>query len=39
LADVPEDVWRNIRLEDFFGVGAGAVGTRDTDRQPERVVA
>jgi hypothetical protein len=39
LADVPEEVWRSIRLEDFFGAGAGAVGSRASDVQPEPVTA
>jgi 3-polyprenyl-4-hydroxybenzoate decarboxylase len=39
LADVPEEVWQNIRLEDFFGAGAGSVATRASDVQPEPVSA
>jgi len=39
LADVDEEIWRNVRLEDFFGVEAHAVGARSSDVQPKPVGA
>lgn len=39
LADVPEDVWRNIDLNEFFPGGFAAGSARSSDVQPEPVGA
>ncbi|MBS1887653.1 MAG: UbiD family decarboxylase [Actinobacteria bacterium] len=39
LADVPEDVWRNVDLAEFFPAGTGAGAARASDVQPQLVGA
>jgi 2,5-furandicarboxylate decarboxylase 1 len=39
LADVPEEIWRNVDLNEFFPSGVGGSAERSGDVQPEPISA